>query len=222
VPERQLRPVLTRHAVATGMARPGSCATILSRAGRRSSSVAQAVGRPDAVDDVELPQPHRHLALPPPVILPTTAAGHGVDQAVPHQHPMIMIRDGIRPGQPLRPSSNSMRRAPHRGMVAAQLAVPRIRPGRYVGARPIRATFRSIRPGRGRPDPRTRLAMTQPAAPPPWPRLGPWPVIPARFTPPDPRTFRLGRAARSGGQTERVPGPDARPRERAGRLQLRR
>jgi hypothetical protein len=164
VPERQLRPVLTRHAVATGMARPGSCATILSRAGRRSSSVAQAVGRPDAVDDVELPQPHRHLALPPPVILPTTAAGHGVDQAVPHQHPMIMIRDGIRPGQPLRPSSNSMRRAPHRGMVAAQLAVPRIRPGRYVGARPIRATFRSIRPGRGRPDPRTRLAMTQPAA----------------------------------------------------------
>jgi hypothetical protein len=47
-----------------------------------------SVGQLDAVDDVELPQLHRHLTLPAPVVLPPTATRYCLDQAVANQDPM--------------------------------------------------------------------------------------------------------------------------------------
>jgi hypothetical protein len=66
-------------------------------------------------DDVHLPQLHRRLTLPPHILLTTPPPpGRGI-QPVPRQILYTVIRDGTGPGQPLRPNSNTIRRAPHRG-----------------------------------------------------------------------------------------------------------
>src|SRR4051794_7763347 len=76
--------------------------------------------QPVTADDVELPQLHRLLALPPQVILPPTPAGLRVDEPVPHHHPLDRAQRRHRTPTPLPgPTRTPTGAAPNADGVAA-------------------------------------------------------------------------------------------------------
>jgi hypothetical protein len=74
-----------------------------------------AVDQPDPTHDVHLPQRHRRLALPGPIVAATTA-GWGSTSPLRARIRQIVTRDGRGP-TPLRSSSQPSRAGPHPGWV---------------------------------------------------------------------------------------------------------